>query len=472
MGQEYRALPFATSLTRPILLLLWAALSLSLIWYVLEFGHNQPWADEWEFVPTLTGNEPVGPFFLHPHNEHRLPLPRLIYIGLWGLAHDFRAGMILQVSLLSGMAYRGMRLAAWLRGAPHWADAFFPVGVLHFGHCENLLMGYQLCFVLASALVGCVLELALRLTPANAARTAALAALAALALALSGGFGIVFAAPILSWAMALARADWRSGRPRDDEFPTRRPGDSPTTLSHVATSWTLVATGGRTIAILLGVATVSYCGYYFATYERPPAHPPFELKNWDASLQVAGEFLGIAFGIGIGPLWLVALALILAALAWVTIARYRLPDYHLRSLGMAAVCAGVILLSLTVGAGRGGFGAQMGLWPRYTVLAWPLLAAIALTAIASRGAISRLLPPILLVAAVVAFQPNSLYGLRYAELHDAWLSDIERQLREGEPVEAVVDRSLAGSGQAARALRGMPMLRGARIGPFAGWNPP
>ena len=37
--------------------------------------------------------------------------------------------MALQVALLSGMAYRGMRLAAWLRGAPHWADAWL-FGVL------------------------------------------------------------------------------------------------------------------------------------------------------------------------------------------------------------------------------------------------------------------------------------------------------------------------------------------------------
>jgi hypothetical protein len=113
----------------------------------------------------------------------------------------------------------------------------------------------------------------------------------------------------------------------------------------------------------------------------------------------------------------------------------------------------------------------MGLWPRYSVLAWPLLAAVAFGAISSRGAIARWLPPALFVVAVVAFRPNAHYGLEYAAIHDVWLSDIERQLRSGEPVEAIVERSLATSGQAERALRGMPMLRAAKIGPFAEWNP-
>ena len=441
MGQEYRPTPLAASLTRPILLLLWAALSLSLLWYVVRYGHNQPWADEWEFVPTLTGNEPVGPFFLHPHNEHRLPLPRVIYIALWEATHDFRAGMVFQVAVLSAIAYRAMRLAAWLRGVPHWADAFFPVSLLHIGHCENLLMGYQLCFVLASALVCGALELALRLTPVNSARTAMLAAPAGLALALSGGFGIVLAAPVLCWVVLLIAQERTGGANR------------------------------TAVAALFLFATVAYCGYYFASYQRPPAHPPFEPKNWEASLEVAGEFLGISFGIGVGPVWSISLLLLLGALAWVAIARMRTPDARLRTPGIAAGGAGVILLSLAVGAGRGGFGSEMGLWPRYSVLGWPLLAAIALAAISCGGTISRRLPPLLLVVALLAFVPNTRYGLEYAEIHDAWLSDIERQLREGESTDFIIGNSLAGSGQAERARRGLPMLRAAKIGPFAGWEP-
>ncbi len=440
MGQEYRALPIATSLMRPILLVLWATLSVSLLVFVLWFGHNQPWADEWEFVPTLAGNEPVGPFFLHPHNEHRLPLPRLIYIGLWELTHDFRTGMVLQVLLLSLMAYRGMRLAAWLRGAPHWADAFFPVGLLHVGHCENLLMGYQFCFVLAAALTCAVLELALRLTVANAGRTAVLAALAALALSLTGGFGIVLAAPVGAWVGLLIA----SNRRRD------------------------FAAGAVSALVLL--ITVAYCGYYFAAYERPSAHPAFELENWAESLQVAGEFLAISFGIGVGPIWFVVLPPILLALAWIAVARIRSSDSRLRTLGIGAVGAGVILLSLAVGAGRGGFGSEMGLWPRYSVLGWPLLAMIYFFSLLGCG--RSWLPVAMLAVAMLAFVPNTVFGRSYGRNHDFWLSDIEHQLRAGEPVEAIVERSLTGTGQEARALRGMPMLRAAGIGPFAGWNPP
>ena len=421
-------------------MLLWAALTASLFVYILGFGHNQPWADELEFVPALTGNEPVGPFFLQPHNEHRLPLPRVIYIALWELTHDFRAGMVLQILMLSGMAYRGMRLAAILRGSPHWANAFFPLSLLHVGHCENLLMGYQLCFILAAALVWGVLELALRSTPENAGRTALLAALAALALSLTGGFGIVLAAPVVLWVGLLMASALRP--------------------------WKLVATG-------LLLITIAYCGFYFSTYERPPAHPPFELKNWAASLQASGQFLAISSGIGVGPGWFLALPLLIAALGWAALSRIHTTGDRLRSLGLAAVALGVILLSLAIGAGRGGFGRDdMGLWPRYSALAWPLLAAVYFAALLGAGPIRRWLPRAVCAASVLAFVPNTIHGLNYGLGHDAWLKGIARQLREDVAVEAIVESSLQGTGQEARALRGIPMLRAAKIGPFAGWNPP
>ena len=85
--------------------------------------------------------------------------------------------------------------------------------------------------------------------------------------------------------------------------------------------------------------------------------------------------------------------------------------------------------------------------------------------------IARRLPPLLLVAALVAFLPNTRSGLQSAQTHDAWLGDIERQLREGESADAIVEHSLARSGQAERARRGLPMLRAAKIGPFAAWTP-
>ena len=64
-------------------------------------GTNAPYADEWEFVPALVGAEPALPWLWQQHNEHRMVLPRAVYLLLFKLTHDFRAGMLVQVAMLS-----------------------------------------------------------------------------------------------------------------------------------------------------------------------------------------------------------------------------------------------------------------------------------------------------------------------------------------------------------------------------------
>ena len=408
----------------------WAVLTLSQLGFVLQFGHDQPWADEWEFVPTLTGQAPYDAFYFQPHNEHRLPQPRAIYLGLWSLTQDFRSGMVLQVVLLALMALRGMQLAERLRGRADWADAFFPLSLLHVGHCENLLMGYQLCFVLAAGFAFGVLELAVRWTPENGPRTALLAALATLSLCLCGGFGIVLAGPTgLRTLLLIARNGTRS----------------------------LFSTAA--VIGILGSALV-YLVFVFSTYQRPPDHPPFRLENWSASLQVAGQFLAVSFGIGTGIIWFAVLPLIGVAAGIAARELRQFPRSY--AVGIAAVAVGVILLSLAVGIGRGGFNSQMGLWPRYSVLGWPLLAAIVLA-----SANHRWLPRALASAALLAFVPNTIHGVEYGARHDAWLSAIETDVRNGRPPEEMIEDWLKGTGHEARALRGIPMLRAANIGPFS-----
>src|SRR5262245_19275277 len=130
MSQEYRSPPTPTSQPGRYLLAVWAVMTAAALGFVLGFGHNVPWVDEWEFVPVLTGHEPAGPWLWAQHNEHRLPLPRAVYLGLFRLTGDFRAGTVLQVVVLSVLALGLMRYLAAARGRPAWADVFVPVGLL------------------------------------------------------------------------------------------------------------------------------------------------------------------------------------------------------------------------------------------------------------------------------------------------------------------------------------------------------
>src|SRR5581483_11647567 len=196
MSQPYSQPGPATRLTRGVLLGTWAVLALADLAFVLTLGTNAPYADEWEFVPALLDREPPLPWLWQLHNEHRLPLPRAVYLGLFRLTHDFRAGMVVQVAVLSGLSLWLMRLAERLRGRPHWADLFFPASLLHVGHWENLLMGYQLCFALFTVLATAVGVVALRATRESAFRSGVAAGVLALLLATTGGSGLVAALPV------------------------------------------------------------------------------------------------------------------------------------------------------------------------------------------------------------------------------------------------------------------------------------
>ena len=98
MTQTYTPTAPATSATfrslRRALVAVWAVFAVGAVAFVAVIGTNAPYADEWEFVPALVGEEPALPWLWQQHNEHRLPLPRAVYLTLFALTHDFRAGML------------------------------------------------------------------------------------------------------------------------------------------------------------------------------------------------------------------------------------------------------------------------------------------------------------------------------------------------------------------------------------------
>src|SRR4051812_47939617 len=70
---------------------IWALMLLAALAYVARYGSNAP-NDEWDYVPILTGNRPPSLASLWDwHLEHRIFLPRLIWLMVIPLTHDFRA---------------------------------------------------------------------------------------------------------------------------------------------------------------------------------------------------------------------------------------------------------------------------------------------------------------------------------------------------------------------------------------------
>ena len=369
----------------------------------------------------MLGAEPAGPWLWQQHNEHRMLLSRLIYYPLFQITHDFRAGMFLQIAMMSAISLGLMTLAAKLRGRPAWPDAFFPVSLLHLGHWENFIMGYQICFALFLALVTGLVVVALRTTRETAFCSGVWAGVLTLLVALTGGSGLVMSLPVVAWILYLAVIVARDGQK--------------------ARAITL---------IVLAFIPVAYIGLYSIGYQRPPGHQPPSL-NPLAVVPVAGEVLAMALGVGVSGVWwfVFAVEFVLSIATVMLLIRENRED-RTSALGLIAVAFGVCGVALAIGVGRAPMGLS-GLWSRYAFLAWPLLGLIYLVwAKAGR----KWVPMLLCVAAAIAFQTNTFTGLIFGTRIHSNYEQVESDSLRGVPVELIVQQNFPdsmNSGQMDRA---------------------
>jgi hypothetical protein len=441
---EYAPAPAATSRTRRILLALWAAPTVLAVAFVFSLGSNCPNADEWEFVPALLNKEPLGPWLWAQHNEHRLPLPRLVYWMLFQFTHDFRAGSLLQIAILSATSLAMMSLAARLRGAPHWADAFFPVSLLHVGHWENLLIGYNICFAFIQALETAIGVIAIRTTRETAFRSGVAAGVLMCLLCLCGGGGVVTAMPVAAWLAYLAFTRVRMNRI------------------------------DASILILLSAFPAVYLALYLQGYHKPGHHPDVGEGGADV-LRVAAQVLSIGFGSGTFRWWLPISAglLVLGAVTFRLVLR---SSNRPAMLGTFAIFAGIIGVALVIGMGRAGIDPRYGVASRYSYLAWPLLALVYLLWSRERTWAGRWIPIAMCLVASLFFIPNMATGMKRGWEVKQGLLLIESESIAGTPPEVIV-RLFSEKpcqfqlGQEQRAMRAMPMLREAGIGAFAEARP-
>ena len=166
MGDVRETPPPTPSLARSMNLaaiVVWATLTvmtLVALACIVRYGRNIPLAEDWLLVPPMTGHEPnLASWLWAQNNEHRLPLPRLVLLGLLEVTHDFRAGMVLNVLSLAALSAAMILTVRHLRGGiTRVSDAFFPLALLHLGDWENLIWGWQFQFV-SSAVLICALLL-------------------------------------------------------------------------------------------------------------------------------------------------------------------------------------------------------------------------------------------------------------------------------------------------------------------------
>src|SRR2546423_1235273 len=91
----------------------WALVLLLAQGFVIRYGADVPRWDDFDVVPVLIGEQPITAGWLwSQHNDHRVPLPRLVLITAYRLlGHNFRAGMVCSVVAL-GLVAAGLVAAA------------------------------------------------------------------------------------------------------------------------------------------------------------------------------------------------------------------------------------------------------------------------------------------------------------------------------------------------------------------------
>ncbi|MEJ5276802.1 MAG: hypothetical protein WHU94_12915 [Thermogemmata sp.] len=421
---------------RAVLAVIWALLSALAVMFVLMFVANAPYADEWEFVPVLVGAEPMGPALWAQHNEHRMPLSRTIYFVTFRWTKDFRTGSLLQVVMLAMLCLGLLRLVGRWRGQNDWPDLFFPLTLLHAGHWENWIMGYQLCFVLYTVGVTLLMVVAITAERSSVVRTAWFAGLLAFLVATTGGFGLPVALATSLWLGYLAVLLGRERRRTEALIPL-----------------------GLLLAVLV------YLAAYFWDYRRPEHHPP-PCMDWRKVLPVSGQVLAMTWGISAAILWPLAALGVLLPLGYLLGRMWR---DHLTAparWGVLAVIVGQLGLAVAIGIARGGFGADMGLWSRYSLLAWPLVGLGYLMAVRSG---QRRVTIALCLAAALFFPGNMIQGLYYGGNVMMRQQALAEDAAAGRPADWLVERHFPNSfnaGQEERGRAAIPLLRQAGIGIF------
>jgi hypothetical protein len=421
--------------------LVWAAMLVASLLFLARYASNVPSWDDWDMVPTLTGNQPVTWDWLwSQHNEHRVPLPRLIFLGLNRLMlTDMRVTMYFDVLIMAAVAAAMMLAAARLRGRPSAADAFFPLALLSLGQAANLLWGWQLQFFTSVALA-CVALLAIVRAGATLPlrRAAAVVGACALLLPLCGANGLGMAPALAAWPLALALL----------------PG-----------SWTgAPASRGDRLLLALGGGALVLTALYFIGWQPVPYHP--RSRGIHQTVETAVRFVTIGIGPAARGGWPVSGLLPMAAFAasaglLIRVWRDR-PGERARAAGLLCFLGALASLAVGLGLGRDGFET------RYVTLALPAWCAgyFAWSLYGGRaGAPAR---GALALAALALHPGNTAFGLHYARELRSQLGGFERDMAAGVPLHELLHRYGPWLHPHHDVpARYLPMLRRAGVGHYA-----
>lgn len=441
--------PRTSRLAAGFVLSAWAVLAVSGLLYVGHFGLTSPYADEWRWTERVVGAKPVDATWLcQAENGHRVPLFKLVYLGVMRAGgYDFRSAAVLSVLLLAAASLGLLLAARRMRGYWAWTDVVLPALLLHWSQAINLVWGFQLFYVLSTALVLFFLVMVCYCGPRLPLPAGIVLAIILWCLPGCGGPGICCLPPLALWLAAAAVARCASG-----------------------TAQQRFVGGLVCAAAVLSLASLPF---YFSSAlgggSADSSIPP--LHAWRATVS-AVQVLAMGMGRLAEDLWPFSGAAVVVCAVFVgwrlmLVAWGDRPE-RMRALGLVAIMAAVILLAGGVGASRWHFGYDYCLTRRYITLSVPLLVALYLVAV--RYGRLTLRPSAQLAAAVIVLVLLATYQ-RNGWRHAADLADrvdrLESQAAQGQPPATTAACCATDSHcERARLQECLELLRTAGIGPY------
>lgn len=435
---------------------LWFLALAAMLALAASYRVNIPWADEWDYVPVIGGVRPASlEFFWAQHNEHRIPLPKLIWLLSLRLSdYDFRVLSFLHILGFAALSGALIVYAKLLRGRTSYADAFFPLLVLNPAHYQNLLWAWQVGFILPVILVGVLLLMIIRSVmtgPSLSWRTVALASICLVLLPLCGGVGLIFVSALSLWWTYLALSHWRS-----DDLSARRKG---------------------LLLLVTNLAVLVLAIIYLHGLRRPVQIPP--TPGLQASLRTTLEFLTGSFGYHTGLAWpalgWAMLILIVVTMAAVLLALWKSPQVRLPATGFLLFLSAAAVLAFGIGWGRAGMGTGAGLQPRYVALMVPALACVYFVwQTCSSPAISRLMQILLFTLVSISLPTSVREALEFRRWRTQQMEAFKADLLNGMPVSLLVRRHIAFLDHFAEApeegAEAMRLLQRTGVGVFRSLN--
>ena len=389
--------------------LVWCVAAVVLVSYVGQHAGTLPFTDD-----VLMGRylDPTVDIDLHvlwaQHNEHRIPLPKLLYMALVGGFRDLRAGCWFHVLALLAVSLGLLLVLRERTGRWRVSDASIPLALLTAGNAENLLNSFQVAFALPFALMGTLLAMSLAgFEPRTAARQVPVWAVLLLLVG-CGGVGVVYAGVLALWPIG---ASIRAAR-------ARQPG------------WRGLLLAGAAGGVALALAVAAY--FHDLVPMAAPAVPgPSDIARTAFQYLACGAG-ALAMQIEPWPGWLAAAALFAGALSVIRGLRAGAPA----ASAVAAQLAAGAVLAVVVGIGRAADGPNAGFANRYVELSALLLCTshLALRSFA-RGAWARLAELVLFACLLAWSLGGHTFALNLAHGRAIIQRRFEEQARQGAGIE-------------------------------------